>query len=101
MKIVPLTLLLVAALLFASLEKNLRAAERADASSSSLLEWTQLPSIPDREGFAGPFAGVSGGALLVAGGANFPDKKPWEGGTKVWRTDPPPLPPFPREWRQP
>ena len=29
-------------------------------------------------------AGVSGGALLVAGGANFPDKKPWQGGTKVW-----------------
>ena len=25
-----------------------------------------------------------GGAILVAGGANFPDKKPWEGGKKVW-----------------
>ena len=30
------------------------------------------------------FAGVSGGALLAAGGANFPDKKPWEGGKKIW-----------------
>lgn len=30
------------------------------------------------------YAGVSGGALLAAGGANFPDKKPWEGGTKAW-----------------
>jgi len=48
------------------------------------LVWSKLPPIPDREGFAWPFAGVSGGALLVAGGANFPDKKPWEGGTKVW-----------------
>jgi N-acetylneuraminic acid mutarotase len=47
-------------------------------------EWTQLPSLPDAEGFAGSFAGISGGALIVAGGANFPDKKPWEGGTKVW-----------------
>ena len=46
--------------------------------------WSRLPPLPDRHGFAGPFAGVSGGALLVAGGANFPDKKPWEGGTKVW-----------------
>jgi N-acetylneuraminic acid mutarotase len=27
---------------------------------------------------------MSHGTLLVAGGANFPDKKPWEGGTKVW-----------------
>ena len=46
--------------------------------------WTRLPDIPDREGVAGAFAGVSGGALLVAGGANFPDKRPWEGGAKVW-----------------
>jgi N-acetylneuraminic acid mutarotase len=27
---------------------------------------------------------VSHGALLVAGGSNFPDKKPWEGGKKSW-----------------
>jgi N-acetylneuraminic acid mutarotase len=27
---------------------------------------------------------VSGGALLVAGGANFPDTMPWEGGKKIW-----------------
>jgi len=47
-------------------------------------EWKRLPSLPDKEGFAGPFAGVGNGALLVAGGANFPDKKPWEGGKKVW-----------------
>lgn len=39
---------------------------------------------PDKHGFAGAFAGVSHGSLIVAGGANFPDKKPWEGGTKVW-----------------
>ncbi|MCA9060790.1 MAG: sodium/solute symporter [Planctomycetaceae bacterium] len=43
-----------------------------------------LPPLPDAEGFAGPFAGLSNNALLVAGGANFPDRKPWEGGTKVW-----------------
>ena len=46
--------------------------------------WTRLPSLPDKEGFASMFAGVSGGALLAAGGANFPDKKPWEGGKKIW-----------------
>ncbi len=46
--------------------------------------WSQLPSLPDKEGFASMFAGVSGSALLAAGGANFPDKKPWEGGKKVW-----------------
>ena len=42
--------------------------------------WTRLPSLPDPEGFASMFAGVSGGALLAAGGANFADKKPWDGG---------------------
>jgi N-acetylneuraminic acid mutarotase len=46
--------------------------------------WDRLPPLPDEEGFAGAFAGVSGGVLLVAGGANFPDKKPWDGGKKVW-----------------
>ena len=46
--------------------------------------WSHLPPLPDKLGFAGSFAGVSNGALLVAGGANFPDKKPWEGGAKVW-----------------
>ena len=48
------------------------------------LAWSKLPSLPDVHGFAGPFVGTHNGALLVAGGANFPDKKPWEGGTKVW-----------------
>ena len=44
----------------------------------------KLPPIPDPEGFAGGFAGVSNHHLLFAGGANFPNKKPWEGGKKVW-----------------
>ncbi|MBE7499163.1 MAG: sodium/solute symporter [Verrucomicrobiales bacterium] len=48
------------------------------------LTWSQLPSLPDAVGFAGPFAGTSGGALLVGGGANFPEAMPWEGGRKVW-----------------
>ncbi|MDB6092831.1 MAG: hypothetical protein JWM32_393 [Verrucomicrobia bacterium] len=43
-----------------------------------------MKSLPDPEGFAAPFTGVAGGALLVAGGANFPGKRPWEGGTKIW-----------------
>lgn len=51
------------------------------------LEWKQLPPIPNPRGFAGSFAGVSGGALIVAGGTNFPDKMPWDGGTKVWYED--------------
>lgn len=49
-----------------------------------VLDWKPLPAIPDREGFAGSYAGSHHEALLVAGGANFPDKRPWEGGTKIW-----------------
>lgn len=51
------------------------------------LEWKQLPPLPDPVGVAGAFAGISGNALIVAGGANFPDKMPWEGGTKAWHDE--------------
>ena len=51
------------------------------------LHWSQLPPLPDALGVAGPFAGVSGDTLLVAGGANFPGKMPWEGGKKIWHDD--------------
>ncbi len=49
--------------------------------------WSQLALLPDHEGFAGMYAGVSHEALIIAGGANFPDKRPWEGGTKIWYED--------------
>ena len=55
--------------------------------SAQILEWSPLPALPDPEGFAAMFAGVSHEMLLVAGGANFPDKRPWEGGTKTWYDD--------------
>jgi len=44
-----------------------------------------LASIPDKDGFAGSLAGVSNGALIVAGGSNFPNSgRPWSGATKKW-----------------
>ncbi|KAB7726876.1 galactose oxidase [Rudanella paleaurantiibacter] len=50
---------------------------------------TALPALPPllgktNPGVAGGFAGLSGGMLLLAGGANFPNGYPWEGGQKVW-----------------
>jgi N-acetylneuraminic acid mutarotase len=54
------------------------------AASTRSLQWSELPPLPEKLGFAGPFVGTHKGALLVAGGANFPEKPPWEGGTKVW-----------------
>lgn len=50
----------------------------------SSLEWKRLADLPDAEGFAGSYAGVSNGALIVGGGANFPERPLWEGGVKRW-----------------
>jgi SSS family transporter len=41
------------------------------------LQWDALPPLPNADGVAGPFVGVHGDALIVAGGANFP-KPVWE-----------------------
>jgi len=54
------------------------------AAPPAELGWRQYPPLPDHAGFASPFVGVAGDALLLAGGANFPDKQLWEGGAKVW-----------------
>lgn len=50
----------------------------------------RLPAPSDttaHRGLAGVFAGRAGGRLVVAGGANFPDAMPWEGGVKRWYQD--------------
>jgi len=56
----------------------------AQTTDAPKLTWDQLRAIPDHEGFAGAFAGVSGGALLVAGGANIPGDKWAEPFVKKW-----------------
>ncbi|WP_160164497.1 galactose oxidase [Pedosphaera parvula] len=48
------------------------------------LHWTKLPPVPDREGFAGGFAGVSNDALIFAGGANIKGDKWGSSFDKVW-----------------
>lgn len=48
------------------------------------LHWVPLPPLPNVEGFAGGLAGVSDGALLFAGGANFAARRHWQGGTKLY-----------------
>lgn len=39
---------------------------------------------PDGHGTAAAFIGASGDAIIVAGGSDFLDLRPWEGGTKTW-----------------
>ncbi|WP_298647765.1 kelch repeat-containing protein [uncultured Proteiniphilum sp.] len=46
-----------------------------------------LPAFPHTEkniGVAGAFSGFAGDELIITGGANFPQKMPWEGGRKNW-----------------
>ena len=64
--------------------KALVATSLASVAIAADGEWKRLADIPDAEGFAGSFAGVVAGQFVVAGGANFPERKPWEGGAKVW-----------------
>ncbi len=61
------------------------AQERAWAAGPHSSEWSMdlLPDLPDPLGFGGPLVGIHGGALVVAGGANFPVPLS-EGGEKVW-----------------
>ena len=47
------------------------------------LTWDALPDLPDSLGLGGPLVGVHNDALIVAGGANFPEPV-WEN-DKLWR----------------
>ena len=68
--------------------------------------WEWLPDLPvvagqrTQPGLAGPVAGVLDGTLIVAGGANFPNRPPWEGGAKAWHDAIFILEPKANEWRQ-
>ena len=54
------------------------------------IEWktiAELPPFRDQSksiGIAGPVVGIINNKLIVAGGANFPDKMPWQGGKKIY-----------------
>lgn len=63
------------------------------AKITDVIEWSvhsSLPSLSNFEtqpGLAGAYSGIIDNKLVVAGGANFPDSLPWEGGTKHYWPD--------------
>ena len=73
----------IAAVLFGAAAVAAQEVAPAIAAAESR-HWQQLAPLPDAEGFAAPFAGVSGGALLVAGGANIAGDKWAATFTKKW-----------------
>ena len=68
-------------------------ATAARSAEGPALRWSPLPTLPPaggearQWGLAGAFVGAHRGALIVAGGANFPHAMPWRGGRKVWWAD--------------
>lgn len=51
------------------------------------ITWEELPELPNTQGLGGAFAGISNGALIVAGGSNFSQAAETEVGSKVWYAD--------------
>jgi N-acetylneuraminate epimerase len=68
-------------------------ASKAQEKHSDTIEWKvagELPSLNESEkspGFAGTVTGILNNMLLVAGGSNFPEHMPWNGGKKKYYSD--------------
>ncbi len=61
-----------------------------DLEMMEVINTTALPQVPDAayaKGVSAPFFGTAGGKLVLAGGANFPDKPLLEGGVKKVYSD--------------
>ena len=54
--------------------------KRIEAQWENTLLLPGCAGMPENVGLAGAYSGIVEGKLLVLGGANFPDKYPWEGG---------------------
>lgn len=56
------------------------------------IDWKIGSTLPESNGIenigvAGPITGIIEDKLIIIGGANFPDKKPWEGGIKSYQKE--------------
>lgn len=80
----PISTTVAALAVSAAAATSFAASAASPAPDAAPLVWTRLADLPDALGVAGPYAGVSNGAMIVAGGANFPDGPPWEGHAKAW-----------------
>lgn len=61
-------------------------------ADSFTIQWRVVASLPSSSkqvhpGIAGAVAGVDGERMFIGGGANFPDKMPWDGGAKQYHDE--------------
>ncbi|MFC4870807.1 sodium:solute symporter family transporter [Negadavirga shengliensis] len=67
---------------------NVRASGPIDPFPYGEYQWETIAELPVPQGliyspgYAGMYAGTHNGVLILAGGANFPDALPWQGGKK-------------------
>ena len=68
-------------------------AAHAQKKQVPVIQWKIAGKLPASAGqhkpmgFAGPVAGINNDVLIVAGGANFPNGMPWQGGKKKYYND--------------
>lgn len=78
------------ALLLLMLLENQTMAQKQPLAAINWQVAAELPALngqPKALGLAGPFVGLHQNVVVVAGGANFPDRMPWLGGTKKYYGD--------------
>ncbi len=51
------------------------------------IEMTRLADMPIEHGRAAAFVGIAEGGVVFAGGTNFPEGPPWQGGAKAWHDE--------------
>lgn len=82
-KIPPPSILILFMLFFSKLDNM-----NAQKSNHFRMNWLIVDSLPPPNiGVAGAFSGIHNGAIIVAGGANFPNGMPWEGGKKQYSNE--------------
>lgn len=63
----------------------------AQEDAQPSIHWSLLTDLPSEKkaslGFAGMVCGVSHNVLIIAGGANFPEAMPWNGGKKFYSSE--------------
>ena len=72
------------------LTSNAVLAQKIEAIHTTITVAEYLPSLSNNKqslGFAGPITGTNNGIFIVAGGANFPELMPWQGGKKFYYKD--------------
>jgi len=55
--------------------------------AEEIFTFSESVELPNSVGLNGSFIGTHNNVLIIAGGANFPEKPVWEGGKKVWASD--------------